>query len=296
MEFEDPPERPSVPGAFSSPVTQVRSTKAPQNETSRSKRTHSGLRHANLIINLCLATALFFLSAGWFLKGNLPDASTIVPELRFDPKQTETSRAPFDFTYKGNGYTVEPLADYDIAGLLVTHNNPAGWGDIYHDDTSVDFRDLCLIWGSNVIDNNYQRMEFWSESWTCYMKATQQQVYEQFDHARLSNNHLLSADPAVERTIQSMRRGDQVWLKGMLVSYYPTGMKPYARNSSMIRTDRGNGACEVLYVEDAAILKRGPQLGFRLYTIGWWLFVLSLLAKIWALLVVPLKFYRPQVK
>ena len=247
----------------------------------------SNWRQVALGINLfILLTATIWL-IGWLTRAALPSPTSIVSALRSAPLQRETSAKPFDFEYSDSSYTIEPLAEYDIYGLVVTHNDPSGWGDIYHDDSSVDFRDLCLMWGANLNSVIFDNFEFWSEPWTCNARTYSEAAVQAFDQSALGNNHLLSADDAVRRTINSVRIGDQIHLTGLLINYYPPGMSEYGRRSSLTRDDTGNGACEVLYVKSAEILKRGPAIGYEMFTWGKRLFFLSLLARLIVAVLVP---------
>jgi hypothetical protein len=77
--------------------------------------------------------------------------------------------------------------------------------------------------------------------------------------------------------------GDQVHFRGYLVDYTgPAG----TRVSSTVRTDTGNGACEVVYVEGFEILDSTNRLWRRAFKGS----LLALLASliVWALL--PVKF------
>ncbi|MGZ5479021.1 MAG: hypothetical protein ACXWGZ_05470, partial [Candidatus Aminicenantales bacterium] len=63
------------------------------------------------------------------------------------------------------------------------------------------------------------------------------------------------------------------------VSYGVKGA-PYARRSSTLRTDRGNGACEVVYVTEFEILREANSAWRTLYKLSLSLIVLSLAALI----------------
>ncbi len=205
---------------------------------------------------------------GYATKDRLPLSSHLEPQLLSEPIQEVLQASPFALSYGGAEYTVEPLARYEIAGVLVSHNDPIGWGDIYHDENSVDFQDLCLVWGSNLLNDNYRNLTYWSESWTCNFRTNSQSVYQKFDQAAISNNHLLASSEEVRKNVSEMRIGDQVYLRGMLVNYYPAGLPTYSRHSSLVRTDRGNGACEVMFVEVANIIKTGSREGYNTYMAG----------------------------
>jgi hypothetical protein len=66
-----------------------------------------------------------------------------------------------------------------------------------------------------------------------------------------ANMHLIPATAAVEKTLKSVRVGQVVWLKGYLVEV--KGDDGFRWLSSLTREDTGNGACEVIWVEDARV-------------------------------------------
>ena len=69
---------------------------------------------------------------------------------------------------------------------------------------------------------------------------------------------MVTDDPAVAKVLRSIRIGDQIRVQGCLVDYVIAG-RAGARVSSETRTDSGNGACEVLYVESVDLLSRGGR-------------------------------------
>ena len=62
-----------------------------------------------------------------------------------------------------------------------------------------------------------------------------------------ANNHLIAATPQVAAVISRLRAGQVVKLRGYLVN----AAKPdgFRWSTSLSRTDTGNGACELFYVE-----------------------------------------------
>src|SRR6185503_14711328 len=103
----------------------------------------------------------------------------------------------------------------------------------------------------------YRGLDYWNDQWTCWVKASDHETWKAFDPTALSNNHLVTDDAAVARRLRSVRIGDQIRFKGYLVDYSaPAGM----RVSSTVRNDTGNGACEVVYVEDFDILSSPNRL------------------------------------
>jgi hypothetical protein len=191
----------------------------------------------------------------------LPSKEFINSQLDQDPIQTPTSERPFKFDYKGTNYLVEPVADYQLWGLVVSQNDTLEFCNFYHDDTSVDIKDLCVVWGKNVKSEIYKQMEFWSEPWTCWTKAETKELYSRFSEDQLSNNHLLSSKESARDTIWEASIGDQIYIEGKLVNYTSPKTPGFMRKSSTIRTDKGDGACEVLFVENMRIINKA--------NIGW---------------------------
>jgi hypothetical protein len=74
--------------------------------------------------------------------------------------------------------------------------------------------------------------------------------------------------------------GDQVHFKGMLVNYTnPATWRGWWRRSSTSRTDAGNTACEVVFVNSLEVLARGTPFWHAAYSWGGWLAVLVLVLK-----------------
>lgn len=224
-----------------------------------------------MLARALLLVAVLAIYVGHQRRGSLPNASKMVSEVRSQPTQTSTTREPFTFTYRGNSFDVTPKADYELSGVVVTHNNISGIGDIYHTSDSVDMKDLCVVWGSNVQNDNYRNISYTSAPWTCVIDTPDSAVWDRFFMDELSNNHLLAGDETVQERIRSVRIGDQISLRGMLVNYSPAGHPDIVRKTSLVRDDIGNGACEVVFVEDFKILKRATPGWYLIYQIGWWL-------------------------
>ena len=199
----------------------------------------------------------------WFSKGDLVGPESIHADLRQPPHQDLIDREPFAFEYKGQECRVEPVATYELWGLVVSHNNIHSVADIYHDSTSVDTKDLCVIWGANLETSDYQQVGFKSGPWTCYFKYPRG---VQFHHDGLGNNHLITDNPLIRRTLDQTRVGDQIHLKGLLVNYQMDDWQEFWRRTS---TRRDDNDCEVFYLEEVQVLRRGTPGWYALYRLGW---------------------------
>ncbi len=186
-------------------------------------------------------------------KDRLPDYTAIDPALRNQPTQVPTTKPEFQIDYKGHSYRVRPKARYELTGLIVSQNNPTGIADIYHDSKSLDTKDLCVIWGHNIRSNAFQQVKYWSGAWTCFCQWKDPGL--RFWTEELSNNHLITDSEQIRQKISRVGIGDQVRIQGMLVDYKDITAQGGWRSTSLVRTDIGNGACEVIFVEELQILR-----------------------------------------
>lgn len=244
------------------------------------------------LLNILIIATLLLIGVSYKKLQQFPSPSQILPKLHSDPVQSATSREKFDFDYEGATYTVEPVAEYEISGLIVSHNNISSIGDIYHTSKSVDIKDLCVIWGENLKDGNFKQFKYWSEPWTCFFQTNSNEALKKFQPDQLSNNHLLSSSARVRELIREAKVGDQVSFSGMLVNYYPRGEADLRRKTSTIRADTGQGACEVVFVDNFKIDKEwlpGWSIAYRCSKIMFWMLIIL---KILGLIILPQIEYR----
>lgn len=227
-------------------------------------------------VTAVLLASVLLLVAAWKSKGVLVDVDGVLPELLEEPIQTDTDLEPFSFSYAGKSYTVDPVADYEIWGLVVSHNDIEGFMDLVHDESSVDTKDLCVIWGENLETNDFQRIEFTSGDFTCFLQFPSG-VDFRFDS--ISNNHLITDEQAIRDVIAHVRVGDQIHILGSLVNYQEAGTR-FWRRTSTTRRDTGNGACEVVFVEEIEILVQGTPVWYALYPLAWLLVILSVVTRV----------------
>ena len=224
-----------------------------------------------------LPLAIITLFASHYKRKILPDSSKMLPVLQNEPIQTKTQSKNFIFKYLKTEYFVQPVADYEIWGLVATHNNIHSIADIYHDKTSVDIKDLCVLWGSNVDSNNYHNIKFSSNAFICSYQTMSREASSKFDKYKFSNSHLLSNNKTVRNKIRNVRIGDQIYMKGMLVNYAPKTNLRHLRKSSLTRKDTGDGACEVIFVNEIKVLKRGNIFWHTIYENSKRLIIISLI-------------------
>jgi hypothetical protein len=222
-----------------------------------------------MLTNLVKYT-LYVCVAGWigthFLLQRLPPLSDISPELYNDPVQTLIQPTPpFQINYRNHITTVVPMAEYQLSGMVVSHNDPFVWYtfDISHDENSLDTRDFCVIWGGNIKNSDYGDVHVHNDDSFCVVKW--RGGVRGFNGEYLSNNHLITANEDIRRRIAEVQVGDQIIIKGKLVNYSEDRWNGRFRNSSLTRSDTGNGACEVLLVEELRIISSHNYLWAKLH-------------------------------
>lgn len=225
---------------------------------------------------MILWAALVMLVLGFWNRNKLPAEVRLIDEVKLEPIQRQSSKAPFDTQLKGIDYHVEPLYEYELYGLVVSYREHDGnqslhkrWND------HLNMLDVCVVWSNNASSGLLNQLDFWNGQFTCNVQAKSNEVWSKFNMSQLSNNHLLSDDDGIRRAVSRLKVGDQIRVKGWLSSYTSAGGAP--RRTSTTRTDTGNGACETIFVEQFDLLIRGVSGWRKLMWVSLLAFILSLI-------------------
>ena len=243
----------------------------------------------NRIGKWLLIFCLILLLGALWKKSELPLPQTLQAELLEEPVQVEVSRQPIQLAVGEIDYQIKPLYKYDLYGMVVSKHNADTWWDFLHKEWNdkLNITDLCVVWGNNVRSGSYREINFSSGQFTCNYQTSSSEAWAAFDTTAISNNHLLSADPAVARKMRDVRVGDQIHFSGYLAEYSHNHGFPFKRGTSTVRTDSGNGACETVFVESFEVLRHGGGKWPTWQWVGIALMVLGVLA--WFSLPVRLK-------
>lgn len=229
------------------------------------------------LIGALFVAGLALQGLGWWRQDRLPALSSLVAELAAEPVQLEGRRAAFGTTVGGIAYRVQPLYDYDIAGLVVSKHDADTWWDYIHAawNDKLNVTDLCVVWGDNALKDRLRDIDFSSDQWTCHFQTSSQRAFETFDAAQISNNHLLTDNARLAKVLRKVRIGDQIRVRGVLAEYSHHHGFAFKRGTSTVRTDTGNGACETIYVDDVQVLRPADALWRRLRWVGLMLAVVA---------------------
>lgn len=242
--------------------------------------------------------AMHYSFAGWvlmlFMVLRLPGPDDIESVLFNQPVQKKIPQNEFHFPYQGQDIRVWPVMSYEISGLVMSHNDPAKWYsfDITHDTQSINTRDVCLIWGSNLRTDDYKKVRFSNDDYMCNWSYGRD--VKHINEKEISNNHLITASDKVREQIADLRIGDQVSIVGKLVSFGEQRWGNRMNGSSLTRDDTGRGACENIYVESVTVLRSHNWLWALLGDIFFWIFVLTFSVRVTVFLMPEDRLHLPR--
>lgn len=158
------------------------------------------------------------------------------------PLQEDTHLAPFEH----KGFTITPKSTFQIEARVLSKRRYF-WGD----GSALAPVDFALGWGpmSNYhVLKNLKITQF--ARWYSF-RYKQPPIPKQEIISHSANMHLIPANKTVEKTINSVRRGEVILIKGYLVNV--SKKDGWYWNTSLTRTDTGHGSCELIWVEEIKI-------------------------------------------
>jgi len=116
--------------------------------------------------------------------------------------------------------------------------------------------DLALGWGVMSDQAVIDQLDIsQSGRWYRWRYESSPPVPEQQIISSSSNMHMIPASKVIDRSLKKLRKGDIISLSGYLVDVdHESG---WHWRSSMTRTDTGDGACELVYVESLSVAPSG---------------------------------------
>lgn len=191
---------------------------------------------------------LAVVALGWWMSPSLHSDRTRSPGiLAPDTPQQVVIAHPQTFALKE--FEVTPLAHFEITARVLSR------ADYRLDaESSISPTDLALGWGrmsdSGVLDRLRIRQ---SARWyTYHWDATDPPIPLDEIIRSSSNMHMIPADKTVAAMLRKVRPGDEVHLSGELIQAKRKDGAVW--RSSMSRTDTGDGACEVVYVQSLVLM------------------------------------------
>jgi hypothetical protein len=189
------------------------------------------------------------LAIAWCVYTRINAPITYPPGVLIPAEPQQTATTPDDSAFDEGKFHFQPLAHfaldarvlhqkiyrYDRAAALVPVDLAVGWGPM-SDQAVLDQLEIS------------QSARFF---WYQYQRQPPIPLAEIVSHA--TNLHLIPSNKAVAAQCRSLRTGELIHLSGLLVE--ASGPEIGTWRSSLSRTDSGNGACELVWVEQLEQIK-----------------------------------------
>jgi hypothetical protein len=158
-------------------------------------------------------------------------------------QQKVTTKNSFYF----NNYKITPLATFKIKARVLNKKRYR-----FSRSSSLSPVDLVLGWGQLSDDRILQKISI-SQSDRFYFWSTKKFPIPKEDIINnTANMHLIPTNPFIKRKILKARRGDVIIFRGYLVKVQASD--GWQWSSSLFRDNDGQGACELVWVEEFDVL------------------------------------------
>ncbi len=190
-----------------------------------------------------IVAAAFFLYVGWGAWNWLADRPMRQPDGVLAPEEPhQTNLAAGGMVHIGH-WTLTERAGYQITARVLGRER-------YRFDGLSDLipEDLALGWGPMSDNRNLRSIDISQSNRFYYWHVPPQSPLGRDSIiVHSANTHVIPQDALVARQLARLRPGQVVTLSGKLVD----GVRDDGRfiRTSMVRTDSGAGACEVMLVE-----------------------------------------------
>lgn len=161
------------------------------------------------------------------------------------PIQEPLDLPPFPFS----GYQVQPLASFEITARILSKER-------YYigRESKLSPIDLALGWGamsdSEVLKHfDISQSHRWYRWWANQLPIPKNEVI-----SSSANMHMVPQNKSITKTLLRTKKGDVIHIEGYLVRI--EAEDGWHWQSSLTRSDSGDGACEVIFVHRARVLPR----------------------------------------
>lgn len=143
-----------------------------------------------------------------------------------------------------NGYTMTNLANYEGQFRVLSRED-------YHSGREAEISpvDFALGWGAMADPAVYKQLSIrQSNRWYYWRYENQPPIPRHDIETQSANTHLIPANPTVAKQLAKIDQDDLIYLKGHLVEV--KAGDGWTWRSSLSREDTGDGACELMLVEE----------------------------------------------
>jgi hypothetical protein len=171
-----------------------------------------------------------------------------------EPVQHKTSLFKTNVAVPGGTATLSSDTSYSINAKVESAR--------FYDDTIGDLvpYDLLLAWGDMALDDVDSRLDWEQGDRRGQVSgspgsANGVNLSTSYVIGHVSNNHLIPSTDRIARAMKNIKAGDMVRINGRLVDIRMSlnDNRVLTVNTSKTRSDQGEGACEVIYVEQLRV-------------------------------------------
>jgi hypothetical protein len=150
--------------------------------------------------------------------------------------------------FNSDEYTITPLAEFHIRAKVLAKKR-------YYFDREADLSpvDLALGWEKMSDEMVLDRIDI-SQSDRWYLWSVEEfPITRREIETQSANMHMIPANDEIESLLKKVRKGEIIEIDGSLVKV--TGEDGWRWASSLTRSDKGGGGCEIVWVEDLRTLE-----------------------------------------
>lgn len=143
-----------------------------------------------------------------------------------------------------------PKAEYTLKGVVKSKKKYSDY------PSQISSYDLALAWGE-LNDEEIEDFITYSQSgrWYYYRYKSGTPVSGDYIAEHSANVHIIHKNEEILDQLNNIKEGDFILLKGYLVDVDFTEIQSDSLwKTSLTRSDTGDGACEILYVESVTII------------------------------------------
>ena len=177
----------------------------------------------------------------------------IIPESKIDhpagvlvpnpPLQKNLKNQKSFFHYK---YSVTPLAQFSLKARVLS-KKWYRWGK----DSKMVPLDLALGWGKMSDSSILEKIKISQSGRKYYWRSKRMPIPKKEISTCSANMHIIPADEQVLKSLKKIKKGHVLNCKGYLVKIRDQKGRRWA--SSLTRKDVGNGACELVWIEEVEL-------------------------------------------
>jgi hypothetical protein len=185
---------------------------------------------------LLIIAALVWGIHSWMTRPLHPAPGILVSEepIQGPPPVTE----PWTF----RDHTILSLASFDLHGRILAKER-------YYFDRASELSpvDFAMGWGRMSDSSVLDQLKIWQDDRWYYWSASRLPIPEAEINSHSANMHMIPANAHIKNQLLDLRAGQVIHIQGQLIQ--AEGQDRWKWRSSLSRTDTGDGACEVIWVE-----------------------------------------------